>query len=289
MTVIPAGLETVDIRLVSLAVTVSDGKGNPVKGLTKEDFEVYDAGNLIEIEKWDNAPAPLAVVLVIDSSLTMQGKKIAAAKDAALDFIRELTGQDKVAVLAFSEQAELLAALEGERDDAVRAVRGIETAGGTALYDAVFSAAKLLGSTHEDTRRIAVVLSDGRDEAATGLEPGSFHTLEEAVRQAHRNDVAVFTIGLGSGLDTQPDFTGRMTTAQVLERLATSTGGQLHRIRRWSRLTRTYRNILEELRHQYHLAYPPPEKRAGETWRAVEVRVKRRGANVRTREGYYVD
>jgi VWFA-related protein len=135
---------------------------------------------------------------------------------------------------------------------------------------------------------VAVLLSDGRDEAASGLEPGSFHTLEEAIKAAHDKDVVVFTIGFGHHLDEEPDFTGRYTTEEILMRLASSTGGRYLEVRSSRALERAFRDIMEELRHQYQIAYVPPKPLPGQTWREIRVEVDRPEAEVRTRDGYYV-
>jgi VWFA-related protein len=121
------------------------------------------------------------------------------------------------------------------------------------------------------------------------MEPGSFHTQDEAIRQAHFADATVFSLGLGAELDRETDFTGRMTTAEVLTRFSRSTGGVFQKITRWSRLERAFRSVLEEIRRQYGMAYRPPAPKPGETWRTVHVKVSRPGLNVRTREGYFVD
>jgi VWFA-related protein len=238
---------------------------------------------------WEATPAALAVAFVLDTSLTMQGDKLAEAQRAATAFVKELAPEDAVTVLSFSDDVQERAPLGGDHTRAEREIGALNAGGGTALYDAVYAAADELRKAPPEMRKVVVLLSDGRDEAANGLEPGSFHTQEEAIRQAHFADATIFSCGLGSILDHETDFTGRMTTAEVLDRFARSTGGVLQRITRWTRLGPAFRGVLEEVRHQYGMAYRPPTPRPGETWRKVEVRVSRPGLKVRTREGYYVE
>jgi VWFA-related protein len=285
---LPVRFDEVEVRLVNLAVTVKDDSGDAMKGLERDAFRVFDQGRPVAIERWDPAPAGLAVALVLDTSLTMQGAKLRAGIDAAEDFVRDLEERDLVAILAFDESLDVVAPLSSDRSAAILALESLRSGGGTALYDAVFEASEALHRVEPGFRRVAVVLSDGRDESASGLEPGSFHTLDEAVRKAHEEDVVVYTIGLGSELDSQYDFSRRMTTSEVLQRIAASTGGDYHRPRRFSGLGRSYRDILDELRHQYSIAYTPAPPRPGETWRTIRVEVDASGAEVRTREGYYI-
>ena len=96
------------------------------------------------------------------------------------------------------------------------AIGGLEARGGTALYDAIYRVADALAQVPTQERRVMVLLSDGRDEAASGLEPGSFHTLDEAVDRVLKQEVIVFSVGLGKSLDKQRDFYGR--TRDVIHR-----------------------------------------------------------------------
>ncbi|MBP7146163.1 MAG: VWA domain-containing protein [Acidobacteria bacterium] len=284
------GLVTqVHVRLVNLAVTVTGEDGRPVTDLRREDFQVLDQGQPVAVTRWTPPPAPLAVALVLDVSYSMkEGERLLSAQRAAEAFLRALRDDDQAMVLAFNDEIEVVSPMAAQRDAALKAVRGLTAGGGTALYDAIFRTAALQQDSPVGARRVAIVLSDGRDEAASGLEVGSFHTLDEAIRQAHEKDVVLFTVGLGSRLESETDFSGRITTAKVLERLAESTGGRFHGARRSSSLPAAFRDVLDELRHQYDLAYPPPPAAPGESWRSVEVRVRRPGVVVRTREGYFV-
>lgn len=286
----PMGVSRVDVRLVDLAVTVTDKGGDPVKGLEKQDFTVLDEGQPVEITRWEATPPWLAAALIIDTSLSMQGRKINNAREAARDFVSALDPQDRAAVLSFSDDVKPVSRLTGEHEPLEKAIDSLEAKGGTALYDAVFHAStELLEGTDSRARRVAVLLSDGRDEAASGLEPGSFHTLDEAVKAAHDQNVVVFAVGLGRDLDEELDFTGRYTTAEILARIARSTGGRYISVPRTGSLERAFREILDELRHQYQIAYEPPPPEPGQRWRSIRVSVDDPEVTVRTRDGYFVD
>jgi VWFA-related protein len=173
-------------------------------------------------------------------------------------------------------------------DRLTTAIASLEARGGTALYDAVWRASELLAESQPDRRRVVVVLSDGRDESASGLEPGSLHTLQEAVRAAHLNDVTVYSIGLGRQLESDLDFEGKSTTSEILSRISGSTGGTFTAVEKAGRLDAAFRGVVEELRSLYSIAYSMPVARPGETWRSISVRVARPGVNARAREGYFV-
>ena len=282
------GIEEIDVRLINVSFTALDRRGRQVPDLAAAEVAVKDQGKPVRFERFRRAGPPLDVALVFDTSNSMQGERLEDAQRAALAFLEALPPQDQAVVLDFGEDVRISAPLSGDRDAARSAVRGFAAAGGTALYDAVYEAAKALAAGRTDARRVMVVLSDGRDEASSGLEPGSFHTLDEAIRQAHLKDAALFTLGVGSALKRDTDFTGRMTTEEVLTRLATSTGGRYLSVERSRSLAEAYRDVLEELRQRYDLAFTPAPRKPGESWRTIEVTTSRPGVTLRAREGYFV-
>lgn len=285
----PSGLAEVSVRMVNLAVSVTDERNNPLSGLKSADFTLLDKGQPVAVERFRSGESPLAVALVFDVSRTMSGEKIEAARKSALAFLSALRPRDLVAVLAFSDAPHLVHPLGQDHAGAALAIRRLEAGGGTALYDSVAAAGDILGGADQAFRRVTLVLSDGRDEAASGLGPGSKATIDQAIHRAHSRDVVVFSVGLGAGLDREKDFSRKMTTAEVLQRLARSTGGSYQRVTSAGRLERAFSQVTDELRHQYDLAFTPPPPRPGETWRALKVTVQRPGAKVRTREGYFVN
>ena len=282
------GIQEIDVRLINVSFTAVDRRGRLVPDLAATEVEVKDQGKPVPFERFRRAGPPLDVALVFDTSNSMQGERLLDAQRAALAFLDALPPQDQVVVLDFGEDVRISAPLSGDRDAARSAVRRFAASGGTALYDAIYEAAKALVTGRSEARRVMVVLSDGRDEASSGLEPGSFHTLDEAVRQAHLKDAALFTLGVGSALKRDTDFTGRMTTEEVLTRLAASTGGRYLAVERSRSLAEAYRDVLEELRQRYDLAFTPAPRKPGESWRTIEVTTSRPGVTLRAREGYFV-
>jgi len=206
------------------------------------------------------------------------------------DFLAErVHGNDRVMVVSFSDKPQVLFPLGPDLAAAAGALRNLEARGGTALYDAIHTAAESLSSVPTQERRVLVVLSDGRDEAASGLEPGSFYTFEEAREQVLKRETIVFSVGLGKSLDEQYDFYGRHTLAQILSGFSENTGGETYFVKRAGQLDRAYSLIGETLRHQYGLAYRSSGERRDGTWREVNVLVRDPALNVVTRKGYFAN
>ncbi len=149
-----------------------------------------------------------------------------------------------------------------------------------------------------DGRRVLVLLSDGRDEAANGFGPGSLHTVDEAVEQSLRNEVMVFAIGLGGNLPREYVRTwngaGELsqvdparTVVDVLRRLSEATGGRLILASSAGRISRAFDEIAADLHHQYSIAYASTDAARDGKWRRIEVLTPGRELEVVTRKGYY--
>jgi Ca-activated chloride channel homolog len=274
-----------EVALVNLFVVVRDAAGNYVQDLAREDLRLWENGRPQRIERFGTERRPLNVALVLDSSLSMQGSKMDAARQSALGFLDALEPGDEAVVIAFGDDVQVLQELTSDRRALADAVRRVEAKGGTALYDAVWRASNLLAGL--DGRRVLVLLSDGQDMAESGLEPGSLHTLDESLERALRSEVMIFPIGFGRNLHEELDFYRRRTLTDILGQLADRTGGRLLLQSRPGQLRRTFQEIVEDLRRQYFLAYVSDDPRRDGTWREIRLAATRPGLQVTVRKGYY--
>jgi VWFA-related protein len=285
------------VDLVNLYLVVRDGSGRYVTDLTRDDFTIVEDGVPQEIERFTTTHKPLRVGIALDSSRSMiKQDRLEKAKKAALDFLEILEPGDEGTVVSFNEYVHVTQEFSADKALLARAIRKTFPAGGTALYDAVWRTSRLLEGF--DGRRVMVLLSDGRDESASGFEPGSLHTLEEALDQALRSEVMVFPIGLGKGLDREyvrrwENLGGRSnldlatSLADVLHRLAVTTGGRAVMSSSAGRLQRAFEEIAEDLRHQYSIAYSSTNAARDGRWRSIRVQTPGRTLKVLTRQGYY--
>lgn len=107
----------------------------------------------------------LEVVVVVDTSGSMSGAPLAAAKAAATEFVEQMEADTRVAVVGFGANAETVAGFDADREEALASIDGLQAGGETALYDALDQAAGLFADL--EARRFVVVLSDGNDTAST--------------------------------------------------------------------------------------------------------------------------
>lgn len=278
--------ETEYVFLVNVFVSVKDQNGKFIENLGKEDFIIMEDGIPQNIEKYTMDWRTAKAAIVLDSSLTMKGNKLETAKSAAVKFINALEDEDLAAVIAFDEEVDFLENFTNDHHSAKESIAAIEAGGGTALYDAIYRTSEKMRNL-KDSRKVMVLLSDGRDESTSGLEPGSLHTFNEAINKALKNEVIIYSIGVGRNLHKEMDFYNQRSVKEILEKLAFETGGLFFPAKRMGALKKAYEMIMEELRHQYSLAYSPLNEARDGKWRKIEVKVKGYNHNIVTRKGYY--
>ena len=274
------------VSLVNVYAIVRDAKGRYVADLPKERFFLAENGRPQVIQRFSDEWKPLRVAFVLDTSLSMQDDdKIEAARNAARSFLDILGPQDQGMVVAFHDRVEVLQDLTPDRDKLAAAIVGTHAQGGTALYDGIWKAADLLDRA--EGRRVMVLLSDGRDEAANGLEPGSFHNMNEALDRALRSETMIFAIGFGRNLAAEFDFSRRYSLESILRNLSESTGGRAIFSSRVGKLKSVFMEVADDLRHQYSLAYKSDDPRRDGTWREIRLRTDRPDLVVVARRGYF--
>jgi VWFA-related protein len=188
-------------------------------------------------------------------------------------------------VVAFSDEVNVLQEITSATKSMAVAIDSVTAGGGTALYDAVWRTSKKLEEF--DGRRVLVLLSDGKDEDAGGFGPGSLHTLEEALNQALRSEVILFSIGLGRKLDAEFDREGRYTLKEILHRLAVETGGRALISPGAGGLRKAFDDVADDLRNQYSIAYISNDERRDGRWRTIEVSAGEDNLEVSCRKGYF--
>ncbi len=285
------------VELVNLYAVVKDRTGEYVKDLELRDFKVLENGRTQRIDRFSTGRKPLKAAIVLDTSSSMdKGSRLPKAKKAALKFLDVLDSQqDQGLVVTFNDEVTVAQDITTNVDELSAAIRGASASGGTALYDAIWKSARKLEGF--DGRRVLVLLSDGRDEDPSGLQPGSLHTLEEALDQALRSEIMIFAIGLGRKLDEKcaDDWnrsyltigcTGK-TVGQILQQFADSTGGRAVKSAGAGNLRVAFDEVGKDLRHQYSIAYVSDDPVRDGRWREIKAFTPGRDLEVITRKGYF--
>jgi Ca-activated chloride channel homolog len=277
------------VNLVVLPATVVDAKGHLVNDLAASDFKVYENGVLQNVQVFKHADIPVSVGIVIDDSGSMKEKR-PSVNAAALAFVETSNPQDQVFVVNFNDTAyiDTPGDFASNMEDLRGALDKIDSRGGTALFDAVYTSLDHLRLGNRD-KKVLLVITDGVDNE-------SRYTLDELLRYAQESNVVVYTIGLLGEEDSQSQLFTHLShddkkARKDLELMAKDTGGESYFPRSLDEVNTTCHAIAHDIRNQYTLAYYPTNKAFDGTFRAVHVDAFAHGSRkklvVRTRPGYY--
>jgi VWFA-related protein len=256
----------------SIEFTATDARRQLVD-LTSADLQVFEDGVLQTVDVFNEAVAPVSIILALDGSGSMR-PAADGARQAAHAFVRALRPDDPLGMLVFADEVNLSHDLGTNRDESHDAVEAYSTSGGTALYDALAEASARLGTVRG--RRVVVLVTDGRDENAASTGPGSRRSWEEAINAVADAQATVYVIGLGTRVDRER-----------LQQAAALTGGEAYFTTELAELEEHYRRIIEELHRRYVIGYTSTNSTRDGTWRTVEIQTSTPGVRVRTRGGYF--
>jgi VWFA-related protein len=279
--------DSLEVELRQLYVNATTG-GERIEDLDREDFRIFDGGKRQEIVTFEHGEVPMTAVLLLDASSSMEGNRLKAAVRGARTFLAGMAPLDEAKVLLFSDR--LLGATPFTRDQAVleEALSAVEPVGGTAINDYLFASLKLLDG--RQGRRVVVLLSDGSDLH-------SLLDMSDVFWKAQRSQAMLYWIFLRESSDPElPDYTTawrgfreNREEVKLLRQAVVQSGGHIAELASPDEIEGAFADIISELREQYVLGYYPDESRHDGSWREVDVRVRRTGAKVRTRQGYIDD
>ena len=263
--------ETVDVDVVQVTAVVTDGAGRFVTGLKASDFRVFDDDKPQRLSTFQVENIPLELVAAVDVSSSMTDA-LPAVKRHATRFLSQLRDGDQVTLLGFNDSIFTLARRSTDRAARERAVGRLAPFGGTALYDVIVHAFDLLG--RQAGRRSLLVFSDGEDQSSRASMPA-------VVKRAEASDATVYMIGQGRALRAS-------SLQQLMKQLAEGSGGRAFFSDNEDRLQAIFEEIVDDLRHQYLLAYPAPDHARDGEWHRIRVDVPGHNYTVRARLGYRI-
>lgn len=309
----------IDTAFVTVPVSVVDRQGRFVPDLQQKDFHVFENGVEQPIAYFEPTEKPFTVALLLDTSASTRFH-LWEIREAAIAFAKQLRPQDRVLVVAFSDEVLLLTEATSDANVVSTVIEANANAGSsTRLYDAVNLVInerlnKIQG------RKAIVLFTDGVDTSSY------LSTYESTMREAEELDALIYPIQYdttdymramqnGGGTVTVVTTTngpfGPTSSRQVygapsngqplpgaspedyeranqyLHAMADNTGGRLYKANDTKQLAQAFSSIAEELRRQYSLGYYPrttsdqPDAR-----RQIKVSVQRSNVAVRARNSY---
>jgi VWFA-related protein len=270
---------TATAELVLLDVSVNDATGVHVPGLGKDNFQIYEDGQLQTITHFSSDDVPVTVGLVIDTSGSMRAKHPEVVM-AALVFINASNQQDEVFVVNFNDRASFgLPDNIPFTDDAgkLRTALSMNRAEGrTALYDALVLSLSQVEKGKRDKKTI-VLVSDGGDNS-------SIHGFEDVMRMVRESRATIYTIGLFDENDADRN-------PGLLARLARISGGAAFLPKEVSDVADICRRIASDIRNRYTIGYVPVRSGDKGSLRKIKIVARQsdgRKLTARTRTSYFL-
>jgi Ca-activated chloride channel family protein len=276
----PVAAFKASVDMVRIAAVVRDSKGRFVQDLTARDFEVLDGGQTRAITDLQRDLAGISIAVLFDVSGSMEGR-MPNAREAATHVLSWMdASSDEAAVYTFDTHLDERAPFTTGLRTVPDMMGTLVPFGATSLHDAIAATARRVGA-REGRRRAVVVLTDG-DDNASRLKPGDVSAIASAI------DVPVYIFGIVPSIDNPTEDTATRSVAASafagpLADLAAWTGGHVFVASTPGQRSLAARQIIEELRHQYVIAFESSGKPG---WHPLVVRARNKDLTVRARSGY---
>jgi Ca-activated chloride channel family protein len=306
------GRISISSNLVIVPVTVKDHDGRLIADLNKDEFRIFEDKVEQRVAYFSNEAFPLSMVVLIDNDLKIKDAEEVAASLRSI--VAGMSTADEADVCRFDQffhegkgftknQDTLLTQLKrteldtepsvappssavnngpvinghSATSDAPTIAAGVSNIKGQAtktLDDALYASAQLLADRGRDRRKIIFLISDGANGTRTNT-----HSYKETVKELLRYGVSVYSVAVSSAF-----FERRFNR---LVDYAHDTGGDVYYAAKRTTMEELYSRVTEQARNQYTLAYSPAGTDRASDYHSIEVRVKREGLVIDTREGYY--
>src|SRR5687767_1982935 len=264
----------INADLVTLNVRVIDRNNRPINGIRQDEFKVFEDGVQQSIFSFTQEEVPVIYGLAVDTSGSLR-----PAFDQVINAAKTILDSNKPGDETFierfisSDKIETIQDFTSSKDALMDGLDTLYIEGGqTAVIDGVYLAAEHVAnykkSRDDDRRRRAlIVVTDGEDRA-------SYYAQEQLFRQLREQDVQIYVIGFVNDLEAERGLirkSPRGKAVDLLNKLATETGGRAFFPQSISELPQIANEIVRDLRTQYVISYDPSNKTHDGTYRAIRV------------------
>jgi Ca-activated chloride channel family protein len=267
------------VNEVSLIFTVTDKHGRYIPNLQQSDFALLDdqkaPSRVNSFHQQINLP--LRVGIVIDASTSIRSR-FQFEQQSATEFLLEVlkSRSDRAFVMGFDVTPTVTTDWTNNVDALETGVNRLRPGGGTALFDAVYTACrdKLLEARgQEPVRKAMVLISDGDDNQSR------VHA-DEVIKECERAETIIYAIST----NWTPS---RGKGDAVLTEMAESTGGKVFFPPSVEEMSNSFKDIEEELRSQYALTYTPADFKYDGSFRSIYLYCNDRRYQARAKKGYF--
>ena len=297
----------IDTEVVNVLFTAQDKDRRLLLGLKKDDVQILEDGKPQPVQAFSRqVDLPMSLAILIDTSISQQ-RTLPEEKMAAISFVESFIrpAKDEVAVVSFTGESTLEQGMTSNLQRLRRAIdkvqftppagyigggvmapgtppisgTGTQIQGSTAIWDSIWvTAEEVLGAAPERTRRAIILLSDG-------INTSGKKKLEEAALAAQKAEAVVYSIGVGDNFYAGVD-------EGSLKKISERTGGRAFFPRDEMELRKAFKQIEEEMRSQYLLAYEPQNQALDGSYRKIEIQIvnpelQKQKVKVTHRQGYF--
>jgi VWFA-related protein len=198
------------VELVNVTATVTDNSGHFVPGLKQSDFLVFEDDQPVDVTHFSSERVAVSLGILLDTSGSMDGQKIEAARVALERLLFDLLGdEDEVFLYRFDNSPHLVEGWTNDRNRIRDQLRHLRTDGATALYDAVAQALPLLQSGRH-RKKALLVISDGNDTSSKTELP----RLKQLIRES---EALVYAIGIDAQATSSTIGNGAVRDVRIFE------------------------------------------------------------------------
>lgn len=273
-------------QMMRVNAVVTDRNGRAISGLTAQDFSIVENGKERDISEVVPTNAPFNLVLLLDVSGSVE-ERIDFIRKAARNFLSTVSRQDKIAIISFRDDIQLISDFTTDRKKLSDSLDEIDAGGGTALYDSIAYSLVHTFKSLRGERTAIVILSDGDDNR-------SFIPFEALMDSILESGALIYPLYIPSGLIRESSLPNPSTTLdptrarymtltsraeEEAERLAKVSGGVYFPIRRMEDLQKAYDDVVAQLRMSYTITYVSDLD--ADKARRIKVSTKRDGIGVR--------
>jgi Ca-activated chloride channel family protein len=253
----------VSSEMVLVNTSVVDSHGRPIAGLTKDNFRLFESHREKKIAWFSEDQAPVSMVIVFDTSGSMEGK-LKRCAEAVAELLRSSQTGDEFALMTFSNQPQLVRKWTHDEAAIPAALLNERAHGTTAVIDALQMAGRY-ANTGSNSRKLIFVVSDGGDNSSRWRET-------QVLQQLQEMDLELYAVDIRESAFT-PSYPGLAEGPGLLDRLCDSLSGRYMAVDRMGDLTGAVERIRREIRSQYVLGYRPGALERDGRFHPVEVKV----------------
>jgi Ca-activated chloride channel homolog len=280
----------VEVNTINVPVTVRHPEGGFVKGLSQNNFLIFEDGEPQQIVYFTQEGLPTRIALVLDASGSVNSEW-GTIKYATKRFVENLKPEDQFSLISFNTEIKLKMDWGRKTDRVDPVLTSIYCKGNTKLWDAIYVVSNDVFKGIKEKKAI-IIMSDGMDNESSV-------SYEEALQAAIRSEAAIYVVSKTEAIhqlylaNNQGSFYGGVPNDAfvqadlVLRKLAHETGGRVLYPNTFGQLDNIYAQVDEELRNQYTIGYISSNTAKDGGYRKISVGVKEKGAVVSARPGYY--